>query len=78
MIAKIKNLTLGTNFTNAIKVALSVAIPTLSFSYFDNFEDGLIIALGVVFTFPSDIPSNLKHKVIGLLVAILIISSVNL
>lgn len=78
MIAKIKELTLGTNFTNAIKVGLAVAIPTLSFSYFDNFEDGLIIALGVVFTFPSDIPSNLKHKINGLLVAILIISSVNL
>jgi uncharacterized membrane protein (TIGR01666 family) len=78
MIAKIKEVTLGTNFTNAIKVGLAVAIPTLLFTYFDNFEQGIIIALGVIFTFPSDIPSNLKHKINGLLVAILIISSVNL
>ncbi|MES2575426.1 MAG: FUSC family membrane protein [Bacteroidota bacterium] len=78
MIAKIKEFTLGTNFTNAIKVGLSVAIPTLSFAYFDNLADGLIIALGVLFTFPSDIPSNLKHKINGLLVNILIVVGVNL
>jgi len=78
MISKIKNLTLGTNFTNAIRSALSAVLPVLFFNYLGDLQTGLIIALGAVFTFPSDTPSNLKHKINGLLVTILIVTSVNL
>lgn len=78
MIAKIKDFTVGTNLTNALKVVLSAVLPVLVFSYFGDIQSGLIMALGVIFTFPSDTPSNLKHKINGLLVSILIISGVNL
>ena len=78
MITKIKDFTLGTNFTNALKAALSAIIPVFIFSYLGDLQTGLIVALGALFTFPSDIPSNLKHKVKGILVAILILASCNL
>ena len=78
MFTKIKDFTVGTNFINALKVAISAVLPVVVFSYFGDFQSGLIMALGVIFTSPSDTPSNLKHKINGLLVSILIISGVNL
>jgi uncharacterized membrane protein YccC len=41
-------------------------------------DAGLTAALGAIFTFPSDIPSNLKHKVNGLLVTVFILFLSNL
>jgi len=78
MFTKIKDFTIGTNLTNAFKAAISAVMPVFFFSYFDNLEAGLIMALGALFTFPSDTPSNLKHKINGILVTILIISGSNL
>lgn len=78
MIKNIKDIIIGTNFTNAIRSALAAVLPVLLFTYLGDLETGLIIALGAVFTFPSDTPSNLKHKIKGLLVTVLIVSSVNL
>lgn len=78
MIPKIKDFTVGTNLTNAFKAALSAVIPVFFFSYFGDLHAGLILALGALFTFPSDTPSNLKHKINGILVTVLIISGVNL
>jgi uncharacterized membrane protein (TIGR01666 family) len=78
MITKIKEFTDSTNFTNALKAVLSAAIPVFLFSYFGYLHTGLTIALGALFTFPSDIPSNLKHKVAGLLVTVLILFGSNL
>jgi uncharacterized membrane protein (TIGR01666 family) len=78
MIKDLKNIIIGTNFTNAIRSALSAVLPVLIFNYFGDLQTGLIIGLGAVFTFPSDTPSNLKHKIKGLFVTALIVSSVNL
>ncbi len=78
MITKIKDFTLGNNLTNALKAALSAVIPVLLFSYLGDLQTGLIIALGALFTFPSDTPSNLKHKINGILVTVLILASCNL
>ncbi len=78
MIPKIKDFTIGTNLHNAIKVALSAIIPAFVFSYLGNLEMGLTIAIGALFTFPSDTPSNLKHKINGLLVTVFILAGVNL
>ncbi len=78
MITKIKDFTVGTNLFNALKAGLSAVIPVLTFSYLGNLQTGLIIALGALFTFPSDTPSNLKHKINGILVAVSILFSVNL
>lgn len=78
MITKIKDFTLSTNFTNALKAAFSAVIPVFIFSYLGDLQTGLIIALGALFTFPSDTPSNLKHKINGILVTVLILASCNL
>ncbi len=78
MISRIQKFVSSTEFTNALKVTIAAVSPVLLFSYLDNFSIGFTIALGAFFTFPSDIPSNLKHKINGLLVTSFIIAGVNL
>ena len=78
MLKLIRNFTDGTNFNNAIKATLSAVIPVLIFSNLGNLEAGLTIALGALFTLPSDIPSNLKHKIKGITVCVLFFSIANL
>jgi len=78
MISKIKDFTIGNNLYNAFKVVLSAIIPVFVFSYLGQLETGLTIAIGALFTFPSDTPSNLKHKINGLLVTIAILTVVNI
>jgi uncharacterized membrane protein (TIGR01666 family) len=67
-----------THFTNAAKVTIAAVLPVLFFHYMGDFKLGFTIALGAFFTYPSDIPSNLKHKINGLFVATCIVSGVNL
>ena len=74
----ISQLTDGNNFNNAIKATLSAVIPVLIFSNLGSLETGLTIALGALFTLPSDIPSNLKHKIKGITVSVLFFSIANL
>ncbi|WP_016988323.1 FUSC family protein [Flavobacterium sp. ACAM 123] len=78
MIPNVKKFTDGTYFTNALKITIAAVLPVLLFSYLGHFKIGFTIALGAFFTYPSDIPSNLKHKVNGILVTVLIVSGVNL
>lgn len=78
MIHKIQKFTDTTYFTNALKVTIATVIPVMLFSFFGKFEVGFTIALGAFFTYPSDIPSSLKHKVNGILVATILVASVNL
>ena len=52
MITKIEKFTDSTNFTNALKAALSAVIPVLLFSYLGHLEIGLTIALGAFLTYP--------------------------
>jgi uncharacterized membrane protein (TIGR01666 family) len=78
MIPKVTKFTDGTYFTNALKITIAAVLPVLLFSYLGHFKIGFTIALGAFFTYPSDIPSNLKHKINGILVTVLIVSGVNL
>ncbi|MBP6180666.1 FUSC family membrane protein [Flavobacterium sp.] len=78
MISRIRKFTDSTYFTNALKVTIAGVIPVLLFSFFGNFEMGFIIALGAFFTYPSDIPSSLKHKINGVLVTSFLVTGVNL
>ena len=78
MIQKVRNFTDSTNFSNALKVTLAAVIPALFFSFQGNFLIGFNIAIGAFLTYPSDIPSNLKHKINGLVVASLIVAGCNL
>ncbi len=77
MLKLIKRFIVGTNFTNALKAAISAIIPVLIFSKLGYLEMGLTIALGALFTLPSDIPSNLKHKIKGIIVTVLFFSAAN-
>lgn len=78
MINQIHKFTESTNFTNASKITIAAVIPVLLFSFFGNFQIGFTIALGAFFTYPSDIPSSLKHKINGVLITALLVSGTNL
>ena len=73
MFKSVQKFTAQTNFTNALKITVAAVIPVIFFAYMDLFLIGFSFALGAILTYPSDIPSNLKHKINGILVAILII-----
>lgn len=78
MFEKIRKFTDSTPFANANKIVLASLIPVLLFSYLDMFEVGFAIAMGAFLTFPSDIPSNLKHKISGMVVAAVVVAGCNL
>ena len=73
MFKSVQKFTTQTNFTNALKITVSAVIPVIVFAYLDLFQVGFSFALGAILASPSDIPSNLKHKINGILVGILII-----
>jgi uncharacterized membrane protein (TIGR01666 family) len=78
MLDKIEKFTDSTYFTNALKATISAVIPVLVFTYFNYFEIGFAIALGAFLTYPSDIPSSLKHKINGIVVTAFLVAGVNL
>ena len=78
MIYKARKFIGGTNFTNALKVTIAAVLPVLLFSYLGDFATGFTIALGAFLTYPGDIPSNLKHKINGVLAAALLVAGSNL
>ena len=78
MISKIQKFTDSTHFSSGLKVTIAAVIPVLLFSFLGNFEMGFTIALGAFFTYPSDIPSSIKHKIKGVLFTAVLISAVNL
>lgn len=78
MINTIKKFTDSTYFTNALKVTTSSVLPVFILSIFGHFDIGFTIALGAFLTYPSDIPSSLKHKINGVLVTAFLVSGVNI
>lgn len=78
MIEQIKQFTGTSHFANAFKITIAAVFPVLLFTYLGDFQFGFTIALGAFLTYPSDIPSSLKHKVNGVLVTAFLISGVNL
>ena len=78
MLNQIRQFTDTTYFNNALKITIATVLPVVVFSYFDNFQLGFTIALGAFLTYPSDIPSSLKHKINGVTFTTFLISSVNL
>jgi uncharacterized membrane protein YccC len=78
MLDRITKFTNSTAFLNASKATIASVIPVLLMQFLGHFEIGFTIALGVFYSYPSDIPSTLNHKIKGLIVASLIVSGVNL
>ncbi|MCI9844924.1 FUSC family protein [Flavobacterium pectinovorum] len=78
MLDRIAKFTNSTSFLNATKVTIASVVPVLILNFLGHFEIGFTIALGAFYTYPSDIPSTLSHKIKGLIVASFIVSGVNL
>jgi uncharacterized membrane protein (TIGR01666 family) len=78
MIHHVTKFAAGNNFNNALKVTVAAVIPALLGVYWNHFEMGFAVALGAFLTYPADIPSTLKHKVNGVLVAALMVAGSNL
>jgi len=78
MIDKVRDFTGSTNFSNALKVTIAAVIPVLLFNFIDDIQTGFTIAIGALLTYPSDIPSNIRHKIRGVFVAALIVACSNL
>jgi uncharacterized membrane protein (TIGR01666 family) len=74
MVEKVRHFAESSNFTNALKVTLAAALPVLVFAFVGNFSIGFTLAIGALLAFPSDISSNLKHKVNGLIAASFIVA----
>lgn len=61
------------HFIKAVLAALAMAIPVLLSSYFfDSLEIGFSIALGTIFSVPSDISGSIKHKFFGIISSIIL------
>lgn len=78
MFDRISKFTNSTSFLNASKVTIASVVPVLILNFLGHFEIGFTIALGAFYTYPSDIPSSLSHKIKGLIVASFIVSGVTL
>ncbi|HEU0138039.1 MAG TPA: FUSC family membrane protein, partial [Flavobacterium sp.] len=78
MFEEIRKFTDSTNFSNAIKVTIAALVPFVIFNYLDMIAVGFSMAIGSFLTYPSDIPSNLKHKIVGIIVAAAIVAGCNL
>jgi uncharacterized membrane protein (TIGR01666 family) len=74
MVHQIRKFAESMNFANAVKVTIASVIPVILFAFLDNFKLGFTVAIGAFLIFPSDISSNLKHKVNGIIAAALIVS----
>jgi uncharacterized membrane protein YccC len=74
MIYKVREFTESMNFANAVKVTVAAVIPVVILSFLGYSQFGFTIALGAFLTYPSDINSNLRHKVNGILVGALIVA----
>lgn len=62
------------DFFKALLMCFSIILPVVVFSYLDLLHIGTGIALGVLLCSPSDIPGNSKHRINGMLCAILLSS----
>lgn len=78
MIRHLTKFAAGNHFNNALKVTVAAVIPALLGAYWGHFEMGFAVALGAFLTYPADIPSTLKHKINGVLVAAFMVAGSNL
>lgn len=63
---------------DAIKITTASALPFLFFHTKETFPIAFTLSMGAMLTAPVDIPSSLKHKVIGLLLGSFTIAAITL
>jgi uncharacterized membrane protein (TIGR01666 family) len=74
MIERVRQFADSTNFTRAVIVTIAAVLPVLILSRMGYFEMGFAVAIGAFLSYPADIPSNLSHRIKGLLTATLIVA----
>jgi len=62
----------GLDFAKGYVLALAMVIPLYVMNLFDILPIGIAITLGVLMVAPSDVPGNLKHRLLGMLSALLL------
>jgi uncharacterized membrane protein (TIGR01666 family) len=78
MIRRLREFTDNTYFTKAVIVTIAAVLPVLILAQLGYFGMGFAMALGAFLSYPADIPSNLTHRIKGLLVANLIVAGCTL
>lgn len=78
MIERLRDFTDNTYFTKALIVTIAAVLPVLVLAQLGYFQMGFAMALGAFLSYPADIPSNLRHRIKGLLVANLIVAGCTL
>jgi uncharacterized membrane protein (TIGR01666 family) len=78
MLEKITDFAGSLNFSNALKVTIAALIPFMGCALAGDFDSGFALSIGVLLTYPGDIPSNRKHKINGIIVAAFIVATANL
>lgn len=68
----------STNFTKAVIVTIAAVLPVVVLSQLGHFQLGFAMAIGAFLSYPADIPSNLPHRIRGLLIANLIVAGCTL
>ena len=66
------------HLSDAIKITSASALPFLFFHTKETFPIAFTLSMGAMLTAPVDIPSSLKHKVIGLLLGSFTIAAITL
>lgn len=62
----------STDFFNGYLLTTAILVPVVFFSFIDMVGLGVTFSLGVLLVSPGDIPGNSKHRINGLLIAVLI------
>ncbi|MAQ40629.1 FUSC family protein [Mesonia oceanica] len=69
---------LGTDFSKGMVLALDMVLKISVAYYFDVLPLGISLAMGAFLVAPSDVPGNLKHRLLGMLTAVFLGVSVTL
>ncbi|MFL9844331.1 FUSC family protein [Flavobacterium rhizosphaerae] len=74
MLQKLKEFTDSVNFTRAVVVTVAAVLPAVGLSLLGYSDIAFTVALGALLVYPADIPSNMPHRIRGLLVAAVIVA----
>lgn len=74
IVHKVRKFTDSLDFAKAVKVTIAGVIPVVVLSFLGYFHFGFTVALGALLTYPSDISSNLRHKINGIIVGAIIVA----
>ncbi|MGY5849455.1 FUSC family membrane protein [Salegentibacter sp. F14] len=66
------------DFSKAVILSIAISLPIAVFTYLDNYEVGVALAIGCLLSSPSDIQGSFSHKIIGVFLAAILAGMVSL